>query len=139
MAEPEPSKRIFVDSNIPMYVIGEVHPNKVAAQRLISEAALARHSLVTDAEVLQEIMHRYASIRRRDAIDPAFALLLGISDEVLPVERIDAERARRLLVTTGSISARDAIHVAIMQRHGINEIMSFDRGFDHIAGLRRVS
>lgn len=50
---PETRRRIFVDSNIPMYVVGADHPNKAAAQRLISEAVLARHSLVTDAEVLQ--------------------------------------------------------------------------------------
>jgi predicted nucleic acid-binding protein len=35
------------------------------------------------------------------------------------------------------LSARDALHVAVMQRHGIGEILTFDRGFDAIPGLRR--
>ena len=74
--------------------------------------------LVTDAEVLQEILHRYVAIDRRDAIGPAFDALLGVVDEVFPVEREDVERARRLVQTT-RLSARDAVHVAIMRRRGI--------------------
>jgi hypothetical protein len=42
---------------------------------------------VTDAEVLQEIMHRYVAIDRRDAIQPAFDALFGVVDEVLSVDR----------------------------------------------------
>jgi hypothetical protein len=34
---------------------------------------------VTDAEVLQEILHRYVAIDRRDAIQPAFDALLGVA------------------------------------------------------------
>ena len=33
--------------------------------------------LLTDAEVLQEILHRYVAINRRDAIQPAFDALLA--------------------------------------------------------------
>ena len=56
---------VFVDSNIPMYVIGGEHPNRSVAQRLVSDAAMAQHRLVTDAEVLQEILHR---CRAREAL-----------------------------------------------------------------------
>jgi hypothetical protein len=35
-------------------------------------------------------------------------------------------------------SARDAIHIAIMERHGIQRIMSFDRDFDRWPGLTRI-
>jgi len=49
---------------------------------LISE----RQRLVTDAEVLQEILHGYVAINRRHAIQPAFDALLTIVDEVFTVE-----------------------------------------------------
>ena len=57
-------------------------------------------------------------------------------DEVYPVERADVERARRLVLTT-RLSARDAVHVAIMRRRGITRILSFDRGFDEVEGIAR--
>jgi predicted nucleic acid-binding protein len=134
-----PAEAVFVDSYIPRYVIGGAHPNRDIARRLLSEAVLMRQRLVTDAEVLQEILHRYVAIRRRDAIDPAFMLMLAIVDEVLPIERFDIERARRIVMTSDSLSARDAVHVAVMQRHGIGSVMSFDAGFDGVAGLTRLA
>ena len=84
---------IFVDSNIPMYLVGADHPNKETARRLLERAITDGELLVTDAEVLQEILHRYVAIDRRDAIEPATAALLGVVDEVFPVERADVERA----------------------------------------------
>jgi predicted nucleic acid-binding protein len=127
---------IFVDSNIPMYLIGTDHPNKDAARRLLERAITDGEMLVTDAEVLQEILHRYVAIDRRDAIEPATSALLGVVDEVYPVERADVERARRIVLET-RLSARDAIHVAIMRRRGIDRILTFDRAFDQAEGIAR--
>jgi hypothetical protein len=52
-------------------------------------------------------------------------------------ERADVERARNLLATP-TLQARDAIHVAIMQRHDVNRVLSFDRAFDEVPGLARI-
>ena len=129
---------ILVDSNVPMYLVGAAHPNKDRARRALEEAVAAGESLCTDAEVLQEILHRYTAIRRPDDIDPAFDALLGIVDVVFPIERADVERARRLIRTTPSLSARDAVHVAVMQGRDIGRILSFDHGFDGIPGIART-
>jgi uncharacterized protein len=129
---------IFVDSNIPMYIVGAPHPNKDEARRLLERAIVDGERLVTDAEVFQEILHRYVAIGRRDAIGPAFDAILKIADSVLPVELADVQRARALL-GTARLSARDAIHVAIMQRHDIDQVLSFDGAFDHVPGLTRIT
>ena len=120
-----------------MYLIGATHPNKDQSRRLLEQAVVAGEELVTDAEVLQEILHRYVAIGRREAIEPAFHALLGVVDDVLPIELTDVQRARRL-VTRPGLSARDAIHVAVMQRHDIGRIMSFDRAFDQVPGIERL-
>ena len=130
---------ILVDSNVPMYLVGAAHPNKDAARRALEEAVAAGQSLCTNAEVLQEILHRYAAIGRRENIDAAFDALLGFVDIVYPIERADVERARRLLRTSPTLSARDAVHVAVMQGRDIDRILSFDSGFDGIPGIVRVS
>jgi predicted nucleic acid-binding protein len=121
-----------------MYLVGAPHPHKTDAQRLLERAVLDRRRLVTSAEVLQEILHRYAAIQRRDAIDSTFDLLLGVVDVVLPVTVDDVSDARALVVEHRELSARDALHAALMRRHGIETILSFDRGFDAIDGLHRL-
>ncbi len=130
---------ILVDSNVPMYLVGAPHPHKTDAQRLLERLLSERQRLVTDAEVLQEILHRYAAIDRRDAIQPAFDVLLGIVDQVLPIDQTAAERAKEVLLARKSLSARDALHAAVMQQHGIERILSFDSGFDGLPGIVRVS
>jgi uncharacterized protein len=129
---------IFVDSNIPMYLVGADHSNKGASRQLLERAIADGEVLVTDAEVLQEILHRYVAISRRDAIGAATDAILSVVDEVYPVEREDVDRARRLVMVT-SLSARDAVHIAIMRRRGITRIMSFDRGLDAVDGIVRLS
>jgi predicted nucleic acid-binding protein len=130
---------IFVDSNIPMYLIGALHANKDAARRRLEECITRAERLVTDAEVLQEILRRYHAIRRPDAIQPAFDALLGVVDEVFPIERGDVEQARALLLGGASLSARAAVHVAVMKRQGVSRVLSFDAGFDAVGWIERVS
>lgn len=130
---------ILVDSNIPMYLVGSPHTHKIDAQRLLEQLVTERQRLVTDAEVLQEILHRYVAINRRDAIQPAFDALLGIVDRVLDVNRAAAERAKEVVLGHRRLSARDALHLAVMEQHGIERILSFDSGFDGLPGVVRLS
>ena len=129
---------IFVDSNIPMYLVGAAHPNKPEARRLLEQAIDADERLVTDAEVLQEILHRYVAIDRRDAIQPAFDALLGVVDDVFPVDTATVERAKSIVFGIRRISARDALHIAAMERHRVTQIMTFDLGFDDVPGVTRI-
>jgi predicted nucleic acid-binding protein len=122
-----------------MYLVGAPHPHKADAQRLLEKFVSDRERLVTDAEVLQEILHRYVAINRRAAIQSAFDALLGIVDQVLPVDAAAANRAKDILMGRPQMSARDALHVAIMEQHGIERILSFDSGFDGFPGISRLS
>jgi uncharacterized protein len=130
---------ILIDSNIPMYLVGGPHPHKSDTQRWLEKLASDRQRLVTDAEVLQEILHRYVAINRREAIQPAFSALLRIVDEVLPVDRVIAERAKEIVIGYRQFSARDAVHLAVMEHHGIEQILTFDAGFDGFPGITRLS
>jgi predicted nucleic acid-binding protein len=128
----------FVDSNIPMYLVGAPHPRKAEAQILLDRMIASRERLVTDVEVLQEILHRYTAINRREAISPTLQLTLDIVDEVYPIEKADVMRASEITQNPAALSARDAIHIAIMERNGIRSILSFDSDFDRWPGLQRV-
>lgn len=129
---------IFVDSNVPMYLVGAPHTHKADAQRLLERCIADRERPVTDAEVLQEILHRYVAIDRRDAIQPAFDALLGVVDDVFPVETSDVQRAKSIVLGSARLSARGALHLAIMARHGIARILGFDVGSDGFPGVSRL-
>lgn len=130
---------IFVDSNIPMYLVGAAHPHKRDARRILEGLITDGRRLVTDAEVFQEILHRYAAIERRDAIQPAFDVLQAVVDEVFTIELADVERAKILLFGHQSLSSRDALHLAVMERREVTSIFSFDRGFDDFPGVTRLA
>ena len=130
---------IFIDANIPMYLIGAPHPNKDAARRALELVISRGERMVTSAEVMQEILHRYGALKRLDAIQPAFDALLGVVDEVFPIEAEDVQRARDVMMGMGKLSARDALHVAVMKRRGVARVLSFDAGFDAVGWVERVS
>ncbi|HUE86485.1 MAG TPA: type II toxin-antitoxin system VapC family toxin [Vicinamibacterales bacterium] len=128
----------FVDANVPMYLVGAPHPHKIGAARLVERAIVAGESLVTDAEVFQEILHRYVAIERREAIQDAFDALSGVVDEVFPIDRSLVDGAKALVLAYRGLSAGDAIHAAVMRAHGVSRILSFDAGYDSLPGLVRI-
>ena len=129
---------ILIDSNVPMYLVGAPHPHKTDSQRLLEQLISDRQKLVTDAEVLQEILHRYVAINRRDAIQPAFDALLGVVDQVFAIDEPTAQRAKAIVLERPGLSARDALHAAVMNQQGIEVILSFDAGFDGLPGVQRL-
>ena len=121
-----------------MYLLGGPHPHKSEAKLLLGRLTMAGERLVTDAEMLQEILHRYTAIGRREAIAPALQLVLEAVEEVLPIEKVDVLRAAEIACTPANLSARDAHHIAVMERSGIKRILSFDADFDRWSGLTRI-
>jgi uncharacterized protein len=121
-----------------MYLVGASPLHQAQAHALVISSNARLERLITSAEIFQEILHRYVSIRRMDAIDPAFRALQGIVDEVVSVEHRDVMRAREIVQLPSALSARDALHVAVMERHHVSRLMSFDGDFDRWQGIERV-
>jgi predicted nucleic acid-binding protein len=63
---------------------------------------------------------------------------LDIVDEVIPIEKTEVLRAGEIAQNRARMSARDALHIAVMERHGIRSILSFDGDFDRWPGLQRI-
>jgi predicted nucleic acid-binding protein len=121
-----------------MYAAGGPHPLREPCRACLATAVERRLSLVTDSEVLQEILYRYFSISRPGAAREVYRSTVGLCDEVLPVEEKHTSRALELLEQNPSIAPRDAIHVATMESAGIRRILTTDRDFDSIGEVTRV-
>lgn len=127
----------LVDSNIIMYAAGAPHPNKAPSVALLERIAAGSVEAVVDAEVLQEIMHRYRALRRWDDGRRAYDLTRQLFPVVVPVTAGVLDRARALLDADDQIMARDALHAAVVLNEGLTAIWSFDSDFDRIPGIVR--
>jgi predicted nucleic acid-binding protein len=128
---------VFVDSNVPMYLIGKPHPQRDDVELALRRLTLDGARLVTSAEVFQELLHRYTGVSRPDLVQAAFDTLRGLVDDVFDVTLADVDLARDV-VRSYPVSARDAVHVSVMRRHRVSRILSLDRGFDAVPGIERI-
>ena len=129
---------ILVDSNVLMYAAGTDHPNKAAAVDFLERVAAGEVSATVDAEALQEIIHRYRSLNRWAEGRRVYSLARSLFPEVLAVNGKVMDRAKELVDDDISLSARDALHAAVVNIYKLDGICTFDRDFDRIRGCRRV-
>src|ERR1700722_16677352 len=130
--------KVFIDSNIPMYVAGREHPLREPSRRFLRRVRDGKVDACTSTEVLQEILYRYSSLGRLDLAAEVYDLFVEVCPVVLGVTLADPDRARDLVARAVGPSARDAVHAAVMLNNDIEWIATFDAGFDDIAGVRRM-
>ena len=130
---------IFLDANVPMYAGGAAHSLRQPSIDILRLAQLNPASFTTNAEVLQEILHRYVSINRwQDGrrILLAFARLLR--GRIEPIYTRDVLQAAQLADRLSGLEARDYLHVAVMSRLGVSRIVSTDRKLDSVPSIERL-
>ncbi len=135
-----PSAPALLDTAVPMYAAGAPHTYRDACQWVMTQIAGDRLQVVIDAEVIQEILHRYGALGRyADAVNMARDVMTVVP-QILPVTAADMQTAVTVFqqYAPRGMRARDAIHAAIMQNHGLTHIISTDAHFDLVAGLTRL-
>jgi hypothetical protein len=128
---------ILVDTNVIMYAAGAEHPHKRPSVALLERVAAGELEATIDAEVLQEILHRYRAIGRWDEGRLVYDLTRRLFPNVVPVTAEVVDRARTVLDGDSHIMARDALHAAVVMSGGFEALCSYDRDFERIAGLVR--
>ncbi|MEX0691332.1 MAG: type II toxin-antitoxin system VapC family toxin [Gemmatimonadales bacterium] len=128
---------ILVDANVLMYAAGAAHPHKAASVHLLRRVASGDLEAALDAEVLQEVLHRYRALGRWAEGRRVFDQARVIFPVVFPITVTELDRARALLDRYAAVMARDALHAAVVMEQGLEAICSFDRDFDQLAGITR--
>ena len=133
------SPAVFIDANVPIYAAGREHPIKEPCARILMLAAEHPRSFVTDAEVLQELLHRYLASGRwalgREVLQAFAEVMHG---RIEPVYANDVDAAAKLADRHPDVSARDLVHAAVMERLGADRIISADTDFDRLLGVTRL-
>lgn len=118
---------IFVDTNVFMYAVGRDHPLRSEARSFFLKSLESGETLVTSAEVLQEMMHAYVPVGRIETLDAALSLARGRMAQLWPVETEDVLLARSLMDRHPPLGARDLLHLASCKRRAVERIKTFDR------------
>jgi predicted nucleic acid-binding protein len=130
---------IFIDANVPIYAAGRPHTYRESCGAVLLLVVDNLRSFVTDAEVVQELLHRYLA---RGLLEVGTRVILdftaALRGQIEPLYVADVELASSLAGHHRGLSARDLAHLAVMQRLGTERIVLADRGFDEIPGLERL-
>jgi hypothetical protein len=132
---------ILVDANVFMYAAGKPSPQRPACRRFLREIVEGSHAeqACTDAEVLQEILHRYRAIAPIESAFAIFDAVLALGIRVLPVTREALLHARVLLEEHPELSTRDALHAGVMKAQALERVMTYDADFDSIPWIERIT
>jgi predicted nucleic acid-binding protein len=128
----------FSDTNVPVFASGREHLYREPCVSILVAAAAIPGKCVTSAEVLQEIFHLY--FRRGEAQHGRLVLNRfdrAIDGQVADVTRQDVMAATEMNDSL-RLQSRDRLHVAIMRRLGITDIITADAAFGAVPGIRRL-
>lgn len=129
---------ILLDANVPIYSQGRDHPYRESCRAIIDQVNAGDQSYAIDAETLQEVLYYYT---RQGEVSRGIQVvedLLPRFSDIIPITATEITTAMRLLTETHDLSTRDAIHAAVVFEHGLEGIVSADRDYDRIPGLRRL-
>ena len=130
---------ILIDTNIFMYAAGKESPQKGPCQRFLEKIVDGEGPAVcTNAEVLQEILHRYRSLKVPEIGFQLFDAITHLGIPVLAVTDRAMAEARRLLEEYPALSTRDCVHLGVMREHGVEEVLSYDSGFSNVPWVKRL-
>lgn len=125
----------LIDTNVIIYAVGRPHPYKEPCARILREASTDADAYTIDAEVLQELLHVYTMRAERRQALRVFDRSLGLFPNPLPIGRAELVSARDLMEQHAHLSARDALHAAVVMTCGLEGIVTTDRGFRAIPWL----
>jgi predicted nucleic acid-binding protein len=129
----------LIDTNVIVYAVGRAHSLKQAAGRILSDIAAGSLAANLDVETLQEILHLYSSRGEREKGFRTVEHLLLLFPNPISIGREEVEDARDLMRQHPFLGARDAIHAAVVRVHELDGMVTADKIFDRIKGVKRFA
>jgi len=131
-------KRVFLDTNIPIYAAGKESEYKKDCLEVLEAIGREEVEGLTSTEVFQEILYRFWYLKDIENGWQIFDNFREVISQVLPVTEEDISKARELSEKYKSIKPRDLLHAAVMISNQIENIISVDKDFDAISEINRL-
>lgn len=129
---------IALDITVLVYATGAQHPLREPCRRLVDAVADGLLAATTTIEVIQEFTHVRA--RRTDRAE-ASRLAGSFTDllaPLLPVGEAALRHGLRIYADSARLGAFDAVLAAATMAGGADALVSADRAFAEVAGLRHL-
>ncbi len=133
----------FLDTNIILRYLTRDDPEKAeACYQLFQRVNGGEETLITCEAIVAEVVYVLRSPRagyglNRDEIRARLIPILMLRGLRLPQRQLYVN-ALNIYASSTSFDFEDAIAVAHMQRHDIDEIISYDKDFDSFPGIERL-
>ena len=128
---------IILDTSILAYAVGAAHPFREPCRRILGAHAEGRIEATTTVEVIQEFTHvRARRMPRREAVEVARKLAAAF--DLLATTPEELDRGLHVFERYETLGAFDAVLVAVAMSRGAEALVSADRSFGSVPGLRWV-
>ncbi len=135
----------FLDANVFIYAYYKLKHELTEKQREMKEKAKEIIKRINEGEeVITTVVHISEILnilRRALSIEDLHSLLIGLFslDNVRIINVTESDYLSAIeLMRELKLDPNNCLAIVTMQREGIREIYTFDRGFDRVSGIRRV-
>jgi predicted nucleic acid-binding protein len=125
----------LLDTSVFIYAQGKPHRYREPCRVLVERLAKGSGEYTIDVELLQEILHVYTLRGERGRAFRTFDRLMALFPQPVPIAAGESSMARQLLERYPALSARDAVHVAVVFTRRLEGIVTTDVALSHVQGL----
>ena len=113
---------------------------EASCTRVMEAVADGNLAAAIDTEIIQEILYRFGALREWELAINMASDVVALASVVYPITAQEIRRTIDLFASHArrGVTARDLIHVAVMQTNGLQVIISVDEHFDRIEGVTRI-
>lgn len=130
--------RVLLDSAVFIYAVGVEHPYQQPCRDLLAALAAERLQGAASLIAVDEVLHQRA---RRTGDRRSAARVARSMIDLCPLHELttaDVATGLSLFERVSRLHARDCLHAATALNREIPAIVSPDRAFDDVPGLRRI-
>lgn len=127
----------LLDTNVVVYARGKAGPYRDPCVEILAAAGADPGAFGIDVEAIQELLDIYSRRGERSFATRLVGEVLAAFPDPFAITRREIEEAADIVKGYRRLAPRDAIHAAVVTTYGLEGIVSADRGFDQIDGVRR--
>lgn len=128
----------MLDTTVLVYAVGDDHPLRDSCRQIVRGVQSGDLIARTTIEVIQEFAHVRARRRGRHDASILAHEYGSLLQPLIVVDELDLRRGLELFEEHDQLGSFDCVLAAAVVRRGANALVSADRAFDGVPGLRAL-
>lgn len=129
---------IVLDTTVLVYAVGADHPLRDSCRQIVRAVQSGDVPARTTIEVIQEFAHVRAKRRGRHDASILAHEYGSLLQPLIVLDELDLRRGLELFEEHDQLGSFDCLLAAAVVRHGASALVSADRAFDGVPGLRAL-